>query len=526
MVMKVLRGIDLVRRPRRRLTVQIVLPVAVVSLLLLSVGVGGAWYVHSLQRRSSELLSQEVAGIRAAEELIVSLTDTRHVLNRYLIGGAQDLSELDEVAEPNAHTRHWLAQAEALANSPEELAQLGLMRRNFEAFCTGLEAARRIADPAERERTIQHLSLDVLNRDVMQPTREFLDYNEKSASETAEKNRALASRLSLALLVIGICGAAAGMVMGFGLARGIYQAMIQLTLPLRAVAGQLTEGDDAITVSGDLEFEDLEHVLQVLSDRVDVLVHQLSQARGEALRAEQLAAVGQLAAGLAHELRNPLMSMKLLVQSAVADGDEPQLSSRDLSILEDEIGRLEQLVQTFLDFARPPVPQPQPLDLGEVAASVAEFVSRRADRQQIRIAMRRGHSPNRIEADPGQLRQLVLNLLLNALDAVPPGGRIEVTVEETRAGDAAPCVRLRVRDTGRGLPEHLRDRVFDPFITTKPNGIGLGLSICRRIAQAHGGSIAVRDAAGGGAEFVVELPILRKTADGMAPCARPVAVPA
>ncbi len=500
--------------PRRRLTVQVVLPVALVSLLLLSLGVGGAWYVHSLQRRTSELLSQEISSIHTGEELLLSLTSIRNVLNRFLIAAEDQPDEarrlLRQVGPKIGEARDWLNRASRLAQTAQEQTHLAQVERHFGEFGKAFDEALDLREEAELQAAIQHLSSDVLDGNIIAPTQAFLDLNERSVTQSAAANRALASRLSIIMLVIGVCGAAAGLVMGYGLARAIYHAMIQLSLPLRAVAGQLQVADDAITVSGDLEFADLEHMLQVLSDRVAVLVDQLTRARGEALRAEQLAAVGQLAAGLAHELRNPLMSMKLLVQAAVADNDDPQLSHRDLGILEDEIGRLEQLVQTFLDFARPPMPQPRLLDLVDVVAGVTEFVSRRAARQGVVIHRYLPSSPVTMQADAGQMKQLALNLLLNALDSLPSGGVVQVRIDVSSARPAgaatAKTVTLTVQDNGQGLPSHLRERIFEPFVTTKPNGMGLGLSICRRIVESHGGAIAVGSSPAKGAEFVVRLP--------------------
>src|SRR5262249_46376494 len=150
--------------------------------------------------------------------------------------------------------------------------------------------------------------------------------------------------------------------------------------------------------------------------------------------AEQMATVGRIAAGMAHEVRNPLMAMKLLVQSAEGPRSGG-LYGRDLAVLEEEIDRLERLVQAFLDFARPPQPDKRPVEVRRVLQDAVALVAGRARQQGVRL---RCHAPGaqvRVEADAGQLRQVLLNLLLNALDAVPQGGTVwaELNVDGSRA---------------------------------------------------------------------------------------------
>jgi signal transduction histidine kinase len=222
-----------------------------------------------------------------------------------------------------------------------------------------------------------------------------------------------------------------------------------------------------------------------------------------------------MAAGLAHELRNPLMPMKLLVQAAAERAPSPGLDGRDLAVLEQEITRLERSIQLFLDFARPPQVEKRTFDMGEILAQLLSLLAPRAEQQGVRLECRRPEQPVLVRADVGQLRQVVLNLLLNALDATGQGGTILV---ELAASDNSPredgardgWLTLRVSDTGRGLPAGLGQRIFEPFVSTKETGLGLGLTICKRIVEAHEGEIRAADRPERGAVFTVRLPCLEK----------------
>jgi signal transduction histidine kinase len=204
-------------------------------------------------------------------------------------------------------------------------------------------------------------------------------------------------------------------------------------------------------------------------------------------------------------VRNPLTAIKVLVQAATDPKRTAGFRPRDLRVLEGEILRLEQIISTFLDFARPPRPTKKLVPPRELLDECLAGVAARAELQQVELRRDVPHSLPSLDADPGQLKQVLYNLLFNSLDVLPTGGTISVSarVEGSASG---PAVMLRVADSGPGLPDGLENRIFDPFVSTKETGLGLGLSICKRIVEAHGGSISATNGPEGGAVFSVRLP--------------------
>jgi signal transduction histidine kinase len=490
-----------------RLMIRMTAPIVVISLLLLAVGVGTAWHVQHWQGGVSHDLRVNVSAIRAAEELEILVREARTRLDHFLITG--DRKYLARVPELRAPTEHWLNEANRWATTPEARERMARVRQSHRRFWKELERVTASAPAAGLPGEIRGLIEDVLVREILEPAHQYLDLTEEQVEGSIAKNQVLADRLVYFLLFLGTCGSAAGLVAGVGFARGLSRSLIQLSVLIRDAAGRLQEGIGPVTFSGG-DLVELEKVLRLLAERVGAIVARLQQREREILHAEQLAAVGQLAAGMAHELRNPLTSMKILVQGAMAaPGGEgggawasPGLSGRDLAVLEEEITRLEGLVQSFLDFARPPEPQKRLVDLGPLVAQAVAFVAGRAATASARVETLAPPTPVRAAVDPGQFRQMLLNLLLNALDAQPTGGAISVRLE----GEAGGWVKLQVADSGCGLPAALGERIFEPFTTTKETGLGLGLSICRRIAAAHGGTITGAGKPGGGAVFTVQLP--------------------
>jgi signal transduction histidine kinase len=227
---------------------------------------------------------------------------------------------------------------------------------------------------------------------------------------------------------------------------------------------------------------------------------------------DRLAALGQMAAGLAHEIRNPLGSIKGAAQFLQPNGTQaPESgSTREfLDIIVEEVDRLNKIVSQFLDYARPYRGDQSPLDINDVVRKTVLMLDKeRAAKVEISTSFIEGLPP--VRADAQQLRQVFLNLVLNAVEAMPLGGKLLVSTSlrrSTRRGAAAAFLEVRFRDTGVGIsPGDLRN-LFIPFFTTKERGTGLGLPISQRIIENHGGTIEVRSQTGTGSTFTVLLPV-------------------
>ena len=516
---------------RKRMASGLAGPVTAVSVLLLIVGVSGAWHVHRLQLKTAEVLDRNVGSIRAAEELELLVREMRSDLNRYLL--SEDAEHLATAADASQPIHQWLDVAVRHAISPEEKVCITRVAEGLNRFFAELPAPHQAAATGNVRDLIERLVDDVLTAEVLPNAREYLDINERELETTNEQQQSMAGWLALALLLLGTCGSAAGVMAGYGVARRVRRSLLELSVPIRDVAGKLNEIVGPISVSADAGLHDLGSALQDVVVEVGGVIEKLHQSQREVLRTEQLAAIGQLAAGLAHELRNPLMCMKLLVQSARPDGhDEPGLSvyatssgrnggsrspmsltdpdqaagltARDVEVLDEEIHRMERLLEGFLDFARPPRPEKRRVDLRQLVDQTLHILSPRARQRAAILECSAPKEPTWMHADEGQIRQLLLNLLLNALQAVDNHGKIGVEIR--REGDGRAVV-LRVVDDGRGLPEDLHERLFEPFFSTRETGLGLGLAVCRRIVEAHGGQITAANRSGGGAVFVVSLPV-------------------
>ena len=221
--------------------------------------------------------------------------------------------------------------------------------------------------------------------------------------------------------------------------------------------------------------------------------------------AEKLAAVGTLTAGLSHEIRNPLNAagLQLSVLERRLRKLDPGIQGpllEPLTLVRDEIRRLEHILQDFLQFARPLHLSPRPLPLGPVLEKVLAFIATDAERRKVKLESEVAQAAA-VLGDGDQLRQVFMNLLLNAFDATREGGHVKLSVEQQPT-----TIDVHVDDDGPGVPVEQLDRIFEPFFTTKSTGSGLGLPITHTIITQHGGTMSVSRAPLGGARFTVCLP--------------------
>ena len=218
-------------------------------------------------------------------------------------------------------------------------------------------------------------------------------------------------------------------------------------------------------------------------------------------RAERLSALGELSAMLAHEIRNPLASIRGTAEILMEEGT-PESRGEFLQILVKESDRLNHVVEDFLRMARPEPAQKRECDINEELGNMVTLLSAQARSSSVGLEMTSGDLP-RVVADPEKLHQAFMNLLLNAIQASPQGGRVQVA---TTFLPERGAVRIRFSDQGVGIPKEALARIFEPFFTTKGSGTGLGLPITRKIVEGHGGTLEVESEPGGGTTFTVLLP--------------------
>jgi signal transduction histidine kinase len=279
----------------------------------------------------------------------------------------------------------------------------------------------------------------------------------------------------------------------------------QILVPLRRLA-QEAAGEALPPRSGN-EVKALSRRVRVLLHNVDQTQTELERSRESLVHAEKMALVGKLAAGMAHSIRNPFTSVKMrlfsLSRSLVLDDAQQE----DLEVIAGEIRHIDTIVQNFLEFSRPPRLRMQALSPSGVVDAALRLLDQRLKSYGVAARVDRPAPLPAIEADPEQLKEVLVNLVVNACEAMPGGGEIVIEERVDHPPEGRAQAVIRVRDSGPGIPPHIGEKVFDPFFSTKEQGTGLGLSIARRIITEHGGRLEAGNASGGGGVFTIALPV-------------------
>ncbi|NOY96177.1 MAG: histidine kinase [Chlorobi bacterium] len=231
-------------------------------------------------------------------------------------------------------------------------------------------------------------------------------------------------------------------------------------------------------------------------------------------QADRMSIMGQLAAGAAHEIRNPLTSIRSTIQFLKRDITDPE-EGQLVDNLIGEVDRINEIIQGLLSFSRPNLPQIETIDLDSIIQQTIQLISNTANKKDIELIYNKNTELSLIEADPGQLKQVFLNILINSIQAINNKGEVNISIEDNESTRSISHaikeeIYIVISDSGTGIDSDNIDKIFDPFYTTKSEGTGLGLSISYGIINRHGGDIKIKSKIGEGTTVIISLPITPK----------------
>lgn len=273
------------------------------------------------------------------------------------------------------------------------------------------------------------------------------------------------------------------------------EKMARFISPLNEGANAISRGDFSIKISENAPGE-----LKNLARSFNKMSTQLTKMISSRVDMERQAALGNFAAGIAHEVRNPLTTMRTTVHGLMRQEERPE-HQKMFQVVIDEILRVDAIVEEFLGYARPREPRKEAIQAKEIFKSIEALISGTLQEKQIRLALT-GDSSLILHVDPAQLRQILMNIVLNAIQAMDEGGYL--TIRSQLRGSFA---EIMVKDTGSGIAQENLDKVFTPFYTTRAKGTGLGLSICRQLVMANGGDLQIESTVGEGTTVLIKIPV-------------------
>ena len=284
----------------------------------------------------------------------------------------------------------------------------------------------------------------------------------------------------------------------------IYLSKEGKEIPVRAdIIRRLSYPDDIVFMARDMsKTKELIDELRQSKEEFKSSYAELQDSKDELVRSEKLAFTGRIAASLAHEIRNPLTNVAMSVQQLkkTFKPDGPQI--KHVEIITNNIGRANHLITELINCARPPKLNLQPYDIHNLLKSILKSTKVKLRFQKVKAVKRFTTKASIIKMDKEQLERAFLNLVSNAVEAMPKGGMLTIVTELN-----GNFFRIKIQDTGKGIPEENIIKIFDPFFSTRADGVGLGLTVCYGIIVSHGGTIEVESKPKEGSVFTVSLPL-------------------
>jgi len=408
---------------------------------------------------------ERLGSFRIADEFQANIYRLNYTLVRF--GMRERSVELERFQRESEEFDRWLEEQKTLHTTPREHAVLDQMDRAYGAY---LVAARRVIAVAQQADD-QRLIFEALDT-AAESSKPLLDLgsglvlaNHEAHQQWREDFQKSVGQLQAVIFGSLFC------LLGLGGGTSVY-VYRRLIAPLRT---------------------------------------QLAESRELVARQEKLASLGVLAAGVAHEIRNPLTAIKVRLFTLREELAAAALGDEDLEVISGEISRLERIVKDFLHFARPAEPKLGALSASAVVSEVHELMRAELAKGSIDLKLE-GPTDAQIRADPHQLKQVLINLVRNAAESIVAAGTVTLRVREGAAvlqNKRQLCVFIEVEDTGAGIRPELHQRLFDPFFTTKETGTGLGLSIAARIIERHAGVLKFQTRLKQGTVFSILLPMAR-----------------
>ena len=382
-------------------------------------------------------------------------------------------------------------------HSPRGTERLNALKKQTETYKDALSRVLTLRANASRLAAEEDAAFRI-GEELIEQVRDVIAFTTSRLGESTQKAMNEIDRAKYFLYGLVALGPLVSALLGFVFISGLTRPVKVLVESTRKLKG------------GELDHRvpHLKHEFGELAEAFNEMSLSLKEQMRKMQRAEQMVVVGELAAGLAHEIKNPMAGIKVAMSVL---SEESYISPEDKSVLQKvvaEITQLEGLMRNFLNFAKPQKPRLEPVNMNQLLNTTLTFHLKHqavgsGESGKIRITKEFGELSQTL-ADPTQLQQIFLNLFLNALHAMPRGGELSV---QTCMEENGKTIRIEISDTGSGIREDLIDKVFQPFFTTKPKGTGLGLAISRQLIEQHEGTIAAANRPGGGVLFTILLPV-------------------
>jgi len=475
---------------------RIYLHLALIFLVTFSGAAIMIWYSYEIESVLTTITDENLVAFQSAESLEIALVNQKGFVSYYFLDGNPDW--LVQLEKYRRIFREQLGQARALAHSShqrETVTRIGeeydhYIRDKDDVIAFYKSGQVKFGSKLHREvRSRFFTILQMCEEYKREHTRSIMEAKQSALTEAARLRDTAMAVVVTHILLVGLL---------------IYLLVFQILNPLRRLIKEASRSQDIELDGNDVTI--LSKSVRGLIEDVGQTHEELEKSRENLLQAEKMAMVGKLAAGMAHSVRNPFTSVKMRLFSLSRSLELSGTQKEDFEVISEEIDHIDTIVQNFLEFSRPPRLKMQPISPSTVVDTAIQLLHYRLESYHVAVTVHRQQILPAVEADPDQLKEVIVNLIVNACEAMTGGGAIDIHERVTGSPSDHLLAEIRVTDNGPGIPPAILKKVFNPFYTTKEEGTGLGLSIVERIIREHGGSIDLTSRENEGTTFIIILP--------------------
>jgi signal transduction histidine kinase len=445
----------------------------------------------------TSIIDKNIAAFQTAEALETALVNQKGFVSYYFMDGNPDW--LRQLGKYRQIFKERLNEAYSFVENKQQKEVINQIKFEYEFYITSKDRVIVHYKAGERDAGAKlHQEVRKHFFKILDLCEEYKSIHTKRIMQTREESHAQAIKLRIITGTTILIVFFLVMLLTFVLANQIWDPLRKLALETNQ-KGSIKKSEN--------EVKALSRSVHELIEDADQTHIELERSRKHLLQAEKMALVGKLAAGIAHSIRNPFTSVKMRLFSLNRSLKLSASQKEDFEVISDEIRHIDNIIQNFLEFSRPPKLKMQHVSPSVVVDLVVQLLEHRLNSYDVKIKVVRKKPLPEIQVDPEQLKEVLVNLVVNACESVDTGSTIVIQEEEAFENSLGKVVIIRLTDNGPGISESIIEKIFQPFFTTKEDGSGLGLSIASRIIEEHGGQIDVTSKEGEGAAFIITLPL-------------------
>jgi len=455
------------------------------------------WYTYRMEGLMAHIIGRNIAAFHASEALETALVNQKGFVSYYFLDGNPDW--LRQLGEYRQIFNDRLKEARSLVETESQEEQIELIESEYIKYITLKDQVIAHYQAGERKAGAElHKNMRSHFFKILELSEEYKNLHKQRIKQAVKESNAEAREIRIVAVIAVFIAFSLALLLIFVLVKQILGPLRRLALEAHREGGAFESEN---------EVKALDHSIRGLIEDFNHTHTELKKSREHLLQAEKMAMVGKLAAGVAHSIRNPLTSVKMRLFSLGRTLDLSAIQKEDFDVISEEIGHIDTIVQNFLEFSRRPKLKMQKVSPSNVVDMAIQLLEHRLQLYEVDIKLRRSRGLSEIQIDPEQLKEVLVNLMVNSCEAMEKGGLIEIHEEEGFAEPLGRVEVIRLKDDGPGISESIREGIFEPFFTTKEEGTGLGLSIAARIIEEHGGWLDVTSEEGEGTTFAITLPL-------------------